>query len=264
MTTITVNGVEIDEQTIAAEVQNHPASTMFEARAEAAQALAIRELLLQEARRQGIAPDPEQVEPGKRETDDDSLIRQLLETELHVPEPDEDACRRYFDNNRSKFRTPPVYRAAHILLPAAPDDDDARRNADTRARELIAAIQAAPDRFAELARDHSACPSATDGGDLGRISRGQTAPELESFLDALEPGQLCPTPVATRYGVHVLRLDDRQDGEQLAFEEVRERIAAYLTAQTWNRAAAQYIRILAAQSDIRGVDLDAAQSPLVQ
>jgi len=264
MTGITVNDVEIDEASIAAEVQNHPAASMFEARAEAAQALAIRELLLQEARRQGFTPAPRELAPGKRETDDDSLIHQLLEREITVPDPDEETCRRYFDNNRDKFRTPPVYEAAHILYPAPPDDDAARAEADRRARASIATLQAEPQRFAEIAAAESACPSRSGGGVLGRITRGQTAPELESFMDALEPGQLCPAPVATRYGVHVLRLDARADGEPLAFENVRERIAAYLTAQTWNRAVAQYIRILAGQARIRGLDLDAANAPLVQ
>jgi peptidyl-prolyl cis-trans isomerase C len=264
MTGITVNSVEIDEASIAAEVQNHPAATMFEARAEAAQALAIRELLVQEARRRGIVPAPRDLGEGKRETDEDSLVQQLLELDIEVPEPDEAACQRYYENNRKRFVTPPVYEAAHILLPAAPDDDAARRAADAKARELLAVLRDEPDRFAEMARAESACPSARDGGVLGRITRGQTTPELESFMDAVEPGQICPAPVATRYGVHILRLDGREDGEPLAYESVRERIAAYLTAQAWNRAVAQYIRILAARADIRGVDLDAANSPLVQ
>lgn len=264
MTGITINDVEIDEASIAAEVQNHPAATMFEARAEAAQALAIRELLLQAARRQGFAPDARELAPGKWETGEDSLIRQLLDAEIDIPEPDADACRRYYDNNRQKFTTPPVYEAAHILLVARPGDDAAREGAERRAREIIAAIHERPGQFAEIAQAESACPSAKDGGCLGLITRGQTAPELESFMDALDPPQLCPAPVASRYGVHVLRLDRREEPKPLPFEAVRERIAAYLTAQTYNRAVAQYIRILAAQADIQGVDLDAAKSPLVQ
>jgi peptidyl-prolyl cis-trans isomerase C len=54
------------------------------------------------------------------------------------------------------------------------------------------------------------------------------------------------------------------DGKQLPFEMVREKIAAYLQERVWRQAVRQYIQILAASADIRGVDLKAAASPLVQ
>jgi peptidyl-prolyl cis-trans isomerase C len=71
-------------------------------------------------------------------------------------------------------------------------------------------------------------------------------------------------PVETRYGVHVLRLDAREDGRQLPFEAVQERIADYLQQQSWNRAVAQYISILAGKARIEGLRMAAASSPLVQ
>lgn len=262
--TITVEGREISEDAIATETQNHPSETLSDARAQAAEALVVRELLLAEADRQGLTPEPQGLADGKRETNEDALIRQLLAREIAVPELDETMLRRYYDNNVSKFRTPETYHTAHIFFPAPPDDSDARAEAERQATAVIAELQAEPERFAELARARSHCTSAPDGGELGWIARGQTVSEFESFLDALEPGQLCPAPVPTRYGIHVVRLDDRQAGEQLAFEEVRERIAHYLRSQSWNRAVSQYISILAGRADIRGLDMAAASSPLVQ
>lgn len=261
---ITVNDVEIPESAIAAETQNHPAETMFQAREEASRSLVIRELLLQQARRLGYAPAPQSLGDGKRETDDDSLIRQLLDDELETPEADEATCRHYYENNRKRFVTPTLYEAAHIFFPAPPDADDARQEARQRAEVTIAELQEDPNRFAKLAQARSACSSAQDGGRLGQISRGQTAPEFESFLDTLEPGQLCPVPVETRYGLHVVRLDAKEPGRELPFEAVRQQIADYLGQQVWQRAAAQYISILAGQARIEGFDLPGASSPLVQ
>jgi peptidyl-prolyl cis-trans isomerase C len=94
--------------------------------------------------------------------------------------------------------------------------------------------------------------------------RGETTPEFETFLIAMEPGQICQTPVPTRYGVHVLRLDRRIAGETLPFDAVRNRIATYLEERTWRRAVAQYIALVAGQARIAGFDLPAATSPLVQ
>ena len=115
-----------------------------------------------------------------------------------------------------------------------------------------------------MARELSACPSGKQGGNLGQITRGSTVPEVETFLLQLEPGQLCPVPIRSRYGYHVLRLERRVDGRQLPFEAVHKNIAAYLDERVWRQAIRQYIRILAASADIRGIDLDAATSPLVQ
>ena len=264
MTAIKVNDAEIPEQAIAQETQNHAGQSMFQAREEAAQALVIRELLLQEARNLGYQPRPEVLGEGKRETDEDSLIRQLLDDQVETPTADEAACRRYYENNKKRFQSPSVYEAAHILFPAAPDDEGTRADARTKAQAAIETLQQQPNAFAELALEHSACPSASEGGRLGQVTRGQTAPELESFMDQLEPGQICPVPVETRYGVHVLRLDAREDGRQLPFEAVQDRIADYLQQQSWNRAVAQYISILAGKARIEGLQMAAASSPLVQ
>lgn len=262
--TITVNGHVIDEGDIARETQHHPADSFEIAREEAARALVVRELLLDEARRLGIEADPRSLGDGKRESEEDSLIRRLLEQEIHTPDADIESCRRYYENNKRKFRSPELYEAAHIFLPAPPKDENARNAAEAEAKALIAELLAAPDRFAELARARSRCTSAREGGSLGQIARGQTVPEFETFLDALEEGQICPVPVPTRYGFHVVRLDRREPGKQLPFEAMQERIAAYLRDQVWNRAVAQYIRILAGRADIEGFEMEGARTPLVQ
>ena len=102
------------------------------------------------------------------------------------------------------------------------------------------------------------------GGRLGQIVPGETTPEFEAALIALRPGEICAEPVRTRYGVHVLRLDQRVEGRQLPFEQARARIATYLEERSWRRAVAQYITLLAGQARIEGFDLPGASTPLVQ
>ena len=264
MEPIKVNGAEITAEAIAEEAQNHPTTSSDEAAAEAARALVVRELLLQEAWRQGIAGEPADLGDGKRESDEEALIRTLLEREVKVPQADEDACRRFYANHAERFRTPELFEAAHILIAADAADHDAHQRAVALAEGLIAQLQKTPERFGELARSHSACASARDGGHLGQIEQGQTTPEFESFLVALEEGQLSPVPVPTRYGVHVLRLDRRMSGRILPFEEVAGLIAHYLQEASFRRGAAQYIGLLAGDASIHGIDLEGADSPLVQ
>lgn len=261
---IMVNGVTIAEKAIATEAQNHPARSGQQAVDAASRALAIRELLLQEARRLDVVPEPLVDAEGRRETDEDAQLRQLLEQEIEVPEADEETCRRYYENNRKRFVQPDLLEASHILFSASPDDLPAYEKAAAEAKAILRAIQQDPKLFESAARERSDCPSAKDGGRLGQITRGQTVPEFETVLFSLEEGRVCDDPVKSRYGVHVVRLDRKVSGGPFPFEAVKHRIADYLHEASWRRAVSQYIRILAGRAEIVGVDLGDNTSNLVQ
>jgi peptidyl-prolyl cis-trans isomerase C len=257
---ISVNGAVITRATIAREVQHHPASRPIDAWQAAARALVVRELLLQEARRLAIAAEPRSDGAGRRETAEEALIRALYEREVTTPEPDPDACRRYYERNRKAFRSATLYEAAHILFAARRDQPRAFEEARTVAKAVLAELAQAPHRFGELARRHSACPSAAQGGNLGQITAGQTTPEFEQALTALAPGATSPAPVATRYGLHIIRLDRRIEGRELPFERVADRIADYLRDSVARRATAQYLARLVSRAEITGIALADAEA----
>jgi peptidyl-prolyl cis-trans isomerase C len=252
---ISVNGVAIPREDISREAQNHRAATPAAAWTEAAQALVIRQLLLQEARRLGLSPEPATDDQGRHETDEDAMIRALIEHEVKTPTPDESSCRRYYEQNRQKFRSSDLYEAAHILIAADPNDPAQIEEKRKSALALIEILALDPSSFADAARVYSACPSREQGGNLGQISRGQTVPEFEKALALLTPGIIAPKPIPTRYGFHVVRLDRRIEGETLAYELVAGRIADYLDDTCKRQAVAQYIGILAAQARIEGFSL---------
>lgn len=256
---VSVNGIVITQAAIAREAQHHPAPDPVAALQAAARALVIRELLLQEAGRLEIVATSRTDNAGRRETPDEALIRSLVEQEVPTPQPDEAACQRYYRNNRDSFRSPDLYEVAHILLPALPDDLRGRENAAREAATIIAELAERPERFAELARTRSACSSAAQGGNLGQIVAGQTTPEFERALLETEPGTIRARPVATPYGLHVIRLDRRIDGRELPYELVAARIAEYLHQSVTRRATAQYIARLVSRAQIVGVVLAGAE-----
>ena len=255
---ISVNGVEIPHAAISAEAQQHPAASPAEAFREAARALVIRELLLSEARTSGIAPAPHSDDRGRRETDEDAMIRALLEQEITTPKADAQACRRYYEKNRARFTTGRIFEARHILLAAPVSDTEARAKAKEQAAALIFELTADRSKFAELAGVFSACPSREQGGNLGQLTKGSTVPEFETVLNQLMPGQLWPVPVPTQFGYHIIELDRRIEGNQLPFDMVHDRVAAYLEAQSWSRAVSQFIGILMNNAVITGIDLEAS------
>jgi peptidyl-prolyl cis-trans isomerase C len=203
---------------------------------------------------------PRDDEQGRIETDEEAVIRALIEQEVATPQPDVAECRRYYDRNPARFRSPDIYEAAHILFAARQDEPDGFADARRTAEAALTELHRYPERFADLAKAFSACPSAANGGNLGQIIAGQTTPEFEQALFALQPGQICDHPVSTRYGVHIMRLDRKIDGRQLPFELVADRIADYLREAVSRRATAQYIARLVSRADITGVTLDGAQA----
>lgn len=258
---IEVNGVPVTDQEIDRETQYHPSSTLEEARQQAACALVVRSMLLQEAERLGIvAADT----AGVSETAEEATIRVLIERSIDIPQADEQTCRRYFASHADRFRSPDLFEVSHILIAAAPDDSRARTLAGERAQAALRLLDGCLDRFADLAARMSDCPSKHAGGYLGQISRGQTVPEFESALRRLTPGELSSRPIESRYGFHVTCLHRRIEGVSLEFEQVRDRIANYLNESVRRRAINQYLRILAGKAKITGIELRGAASPLLQ
>lgn len=254
---VIVGGREIPVGDIAAEAQNHPAPSAEVAWEAAAEALAIRQLLVDEAERLELEPGETCDEAGQPMTREDALVDALLAREIKTPKADEETCRRFFDHNAERFTTPLLVEAAHILIEADPADDFAMGLATGDARTLIRALETDPSRFEELARTHSACPSREQGGNLGQVQAGQMVKPFEDALFALPTDTLCLSPVRSRFGVHVIRSGHRIEANPLPFEAVRALIAEYLEEASYRRAVAQYIAILAEQAGVSGVELAA-------
>ncbi|HEX4893461.1 MAG TPA: peptidylprolyl isomerase [Hyphomicrobiaceae bacterium] len=260
--TVSVNGVVISRAAIARETQNHPAAKPIEAWLAAARALVVRELLLQEAKRLAIAPEPVTDEAGRRETDEEALVRQLVEREVATPSADADVCRRYYETNPERFRSADLYEARHVLIAADPRDGDARAQAKAQAEIVLGEVQRDRGLFAGAAEAYSACPSGKTGGSLGQIGPGQTVPEFEAALARMAEGDIAL--VESRYGFHVVLLERRIPGRELPFDLVKDRIAAWMEERVRRTAIRQYISILAGRATVTGIDLGATQSPLVQ
>ena len=249
---ILVNGTPISADDIAREVQYHPASTPEEGIHRAAEALVIRALLLQKAKE--ILTDSAEV------LSEEALISALLEREAPAEVPNDDECRRYFDSHSESFRSPDLLQVSHILIAAAPDDEPARQKARQTAQELLTQLRQAPERFEILAREYSACPSKETGGNLGQISRGQTTPEFEQQVFAMEEG-LADKPLESRYGVHVVQVDRKIDGKPLPFEQVHDQVSAYLAEVRQRMAINRYLHQLIDEAEIEGIELG---EPLIQ
>ena len=251
-----VGGVAISEADIAREMQFHRAMTPEHSRADAARALVVRELLRQEAARLGLQ---DAVQPIGGEAVEEACIRVLLEQEIEDRVPSEEDCRRYYAQNPERFRAPDRIRVRHILLGAAADDVSGRFAAREQAEKLIAELKAQPHLFADFAMRHSDCPSKDEGGDLGWLERGQATPEFDRQVFRLRSG-LAAFPVESRWGYHVVSVDAIESGEELAFDQVHQRISDYLELQVRQRELQQYLQGLQERYEVRGLDAIEAEA----
>ncbi|WP_299826350.1 peptidylprolyl isomerase [uncultured Roseobacter sp.] len=257
---LVVNGEEVPHALIAAETQNQdaPRGKPGIAWRKAADAVAIRTLLLQEARSRSVSAVPREVGKGRFETEEEALIRGLLETEVETHPPSEAEVHAEWQKDPSRFRAPPLWEVSHILCACDPRDEAGRQQALARAEAI--ATRAAQDSagFAALAARESDCGSKAAGGALGQLGPGDTVPEFESSLRTLAEGEITKAPVLTRNGYHVIRLDACAEGEVLPFDVVRDRIALALEKTNWARQARTFVNRLIEASEIEGADIGRA------
>lgn len=220
------------------------------------QLAAVHELLRQRAHELGFAAE------NAGDADTERAIERTLAEEVPVPEPSDEECRRWYDANAKRFRNGDLVCARHILFQVTPGSPvPAIRGL---AEAMLHEIRNNPALFGERAREHSNCPSGANGGNLGQLQRGETLPEFDkAIFDDISIGVL-PKLVTTRHGFHIISVDQRIEGKQLPYDIVRDDVAAELRRRSEARALSQYVRVLAGNAEIEGVELDAAASPLVQ
>jgi peptidyl-prolyl cis-trans isomerase C len=204
----------------------------------------LHHLVMQEAQRLGIDT-----------ADEEQALADVLAIRAPSPEPDEAACRRFYDAHPERFSVGACVEVDHILFQVTP-----RLNLNALqllAEEVLNEVLAAPVRFADCARQYSNCPSAKVGGSLGQLSRGDTVPEFERAVFAAVPGQVIPKLVHTRHGLHIVRVVRGVPGRLLPYEAVAGDVAQVLRAMAMDHAWRQYAKVLVAGARIEGFDLDA-------
>lgn len=253
---VVVNGEAVPFTAVAAETQNHagPRGVPGTAWRKAADAIAVRTLLIQEARRCAVDADPQEIAPGIFESEEEASIRALLDKAISVTPPDREAVYREWRKDPSRYRSQPLWEVSHILVACDPDDEAMRAEAERRALAMFDAVVDAPATFGAVAERESDCPSKKLGGFLGQMRPGDAVPEFEAVLAAMREGEV-KGPVPTRYGYHVIRLDGLAEGRVLPFEAVQGKIAEAMEKAAWARAARDFVGGLLENAEITGASL---------
>lgn len=194
-----------------------------------------------------------------------AAIEQLLERELQVPDPSEEACRRYHEAHPTAHVQGERVQLRHVLFAVTPGVDV--KQLRLRAEALLLELRCADDggaTFKAAAQKWSNCPSGAQGGELGWLTRADCAPEFaREVFGGAEIGVLSRL-AHSRFGLHVVEVVAREAGERPSFEQVRGAVELSLRQQTWMNALRQYLQLLAGAATLEGVDIEGAETPLVQ
>ncbi|HET7669259.1 MAG TPA: SurA N-terminal domain-containing protein [Burkholderiales bacterium] len=188
-----------------------------------------------------------------------SEARIRLETYLPQVKIDEAQAKQYYESHAADFRTPERVRAEYVTLSAEAlarqepvTEDELKKAYEARAAafrveeqrrashilvktkeeadKVLAEVKKAPNRFAELAKQHSQDPgSAASGGDLGWFNRGMMVKPFEEAVFSMKQGEL--QVAQSEFGFHVIRLTGIQEGKSRPLEEVRKELSAELSKQ---------------------------------
>ncbi|NTW72684.1 MAG: hypothetical protein HGA49_10660 [Eubacteriaceae bacterium] len=134
----------------------------------------------------------------------------------------DEETKAYYENNPSNFKEPLKYSAKHILVATKEEHD-----------QVMTLIAESNTSFEDLAKEHSTCPSKSNGGDLGYFGQGQMVKEFDDALKDMTIHEI-KGDVKTVYGYHIIYLSDKTEERVIPFEEVAQKIKTFLLSNKQN------------------------------
>lgn len=233
-------------------------------------------LLLQEARKQGIKVDKEevknQIEQDKLMVGGQEVYLEILKNQLKMTETEyqaevekqimveklyeqvvagqvvsDEEIQKYYQENQAQFAVPEQIRARHILVAT-----------EKEANDIIQQLKAGAD-FGQLAVEKSIDPSAKENkGDLDYFSKdAQFVAEFKDAAFKLKVGEMTQKPVKTEFGYHVIKVEDKKAARQQTLDEVKTSITEELKSNKESEKFQQYVEDLRKQAKIEKEELTA-------
>lgn len=172
--------------------------------------LIYKQLLYLDAKEQGFDKE-EDYQKILRKTENSLLTTYALGKLIESIDPTDKEVEEYYNQYAEKFDSDETINASHILV----DDEE-------KANEIIAKLNSG-EKFEDLAREYSTCPSKQKGGNLGDFGRGAMVPEFEKAAFALKEGEISD-PVKTDFGYHIIRINKKNEAKKNTLSDVKQEV----------------------------------------
>jgi len=258
--------------------RNLPPEKEIQVKKQALEALILEELFYQEARKQNIKVDKKEInrrfdkitkrfksrsdfkkalkkkgytiKDFKKKIKREYLIQEAFRRNvLEKVSLTEEDLRKYYDENKSKFIKPESINLQHILIEVRdPLSEASWQEAHKKITDIYNRLKKGED-FSTLARLYSEDLYRIKGGHLGEVHRGRLSPEIEKKGFSMDKGEISQ-PIKTEMGYHIIKILDRREARQLAFNEVKEKLRKELEEKFLTEAKNEWISRLKAQAEI--------------
>jgi len=156
----------------------------------------------------------------RRELLKNQLVSRDIRQKVNIT--DEDVA-RFYKENPEQFSVPAAVELSHILflVPPGANSDTMAAVSDKARRAHMRLVSG--ESFEKVAREMSEAPDGPDGGKIGRIKKGQMMPEIESVAFVLPAGDISH-PVRSPVGLHILKVDSRENADLVPIAQIQEQI----------------------------------------
>jgi peptidyl-prolyl cis-trans isomerase C len=155
----------------------------------------------------------------------------------------------YYESNPERFQQESQVKAGHILAKIEPDaSEEDKAAAKAKIEDISKKLKDGAD-FEELAKEHSDCPSGSNGGDLGFFARERMVKPFSDAAFALKVGEVSDV-VETQFGYHVIKVTDKKDAKTVTFEDAKDDIKKQLEDSSRREFAGKFREDLLKEADI--------------
>lgn len=186
---------------------------------------------------------------------EEATAEAVLRRQVNVSD---DAVKKFYDDNPSKFEEPEKVRAAHILIATGDPrqnttlSDDEKKAKRKLAEDLLKRAKAGED-FAKLAKENSDDPGSKDNGGEYTFPRGQMVKEFEAAAFSLQTNQISDI-VTTAFGYHIIKLLEKFPAKKHEFTEVKGDIKRYLETMEMEKILPDFYAKCKKEADVKILD----------
>jgi len=192
-----------------------------------------RELLSDVAKKAGIEQDPKFIKELNNYKKDlaikvwmDKIYERTLISDSEANE--------YYQAHKDMFKKPETVHARHILV-----------KSEKEAEDIINELKKAKDvkaKFIELAKKKSTGPSGKNGGDLGYFAKSDMVKPFSDAAFSMKIGEFSKKPVKTKFGYHIIYVEDKKPAGIAKFEEVKKEIIAIMRQEQFKKSIDETIK----------------------
>ena len=186
--------------------------------------------------KKSITPDQDSLETFFKDRQEGYRVPEKIKLAYLLIDPDtfkdkveitDDEIEEYYEYNMDTFLQPKEVKARHILFKLSQYADEAEeKKVKEKAAEVLEKARKGSD-FATLAKEYSEGPTKSSGGDLGYFTAGRMVKPFEETAFKMKKGEISDL-VRTRFGYHIIKVEDVKEARTKALDEVRDQISKTL------------------------------------